>query len=211
MVVGVNQCSGGDWDGENHPNAEGDQTECAHEHGKTKQSQDSPPLFGDDAATCFEGVPKIEFLIDEMNHDETFARVKVRKQLLPLMQTFNNRIVEALSRTAVLLGEDSALLFKSAGELLQLASETLEDEDSETKPPLLNVNLLVSAPPALRRRALRQWISEARGDARRLEMVHLLAVEALLEDGRGGRTAELPDGGKVTRKQGWLQLELEND
>jgi tRNA(Ile)-lysidine synthase len=154
---------------------------------------------------------KIEFLVDEMNHDENFARVKVRKQLLPLMQTFNNRIVEALSRTAVLLGEDSALLFKSAGELLQLASETLEDEDSETNPPLLNVNLLVSAPPALRRRALRQWISEARGDTRRLEMVHLLAVEALLDDGRGGRTAELPDGGKVTRKQGWLQLELEND
>ncbi|HEX7773649.1 MAG TPA: tRNA lysidine(34) synthetase TilS, partial [Pyrinomonadaceae bacterium] len=42
---------------------------------------------------------KIEFLSDEMNDDLTFARVKVRKQLLPLMQSFNNRIVEAISRT----------------------------------------------------------------------------------------------------------------
>src|SRR6266496_13207 len=144
---------------------------------------------------------KTEFLIDEMNHDERFTRVKVRKQLLPLMQSFNNRIVDALSRTATLLREDSVFLFSSASELLRLASEELTTEKGETKPPLLNVSLLAGAPPALRRRALRQWISEARGDARRLEMVHLLAVEALLEGASGGRTAELPNGGKVRRKR----------
>src|SRR4030095_2098947 len=33
---------------------------------------------------------KAEYLTDEMNDDETFARVKVRKQLLPLMQSFNS-------------------------------------------------------------------------------------------------------------------------
>jgi tRNA(Ile)-lysidine synthase len=154
---------------------------------------------------------KREFLVDEMNSDDRFARVKVRKQLLPLMQSFNNRIVDALSRTATLLREDSAVLFSSASELLRLASENLASEKSETKPPALNVSLLVSAPPALRRRALRQWISEARGDTRRLEMVHLLAVEALLEGGRGGRIAELPNGGKVRRRQGWLELDVEND
>jgi len=154
---------------------------------------------------------KREFLVDEMNSDDRFARVKVRKQLLPLMQSFNNRIVDALSRTATLLREDSAVLFSSASDLLRLASENLAPEKSETKPPALNVSLLVSAPPALRRRALRQWISEARGDTRRLEMVHLLAVEALLKGGRGGRIAELPNGGKVRRRQGWLELDVEND
>jgi tRNA(Ile)-lysidine synthase len=153
---------------------------------------------------------KREFLVDEMNSDDRFARVKVRKQLLPLMQSFNNRIVDALSRTATLLREDSAVLFSSASELLRLASENLA-EKGETKPPSLNVSLLASAPSALRRRALRQWISEARGGTRRLEMVHLLAVEALLEEGRGGRTAELPNGGKVRRRKGWLELDVEND
>jgi len=66
---------------------------------------------------------KREFLVDEMNSDDRFARVKVRKQLLPLMQSFNNRIVDALSRTATLLREDSAVLFSSASDLLRLASE----------------------------------------------------------------------------------------
>jgi hypothetical protein len=45
-----------------------------------------------------------------MNDDLSFARVKVRKQLLPLMQSFNNRIVEAISRTATQLREDGAYL-----------------------------------------------------------------------------------------------------
>ena len=38
-------------------------------------------------------VRRIKFLSDEMNDDLSFARVKVRKQLLPMMQSFNNRIV----------------------------------------------------------------------------------------------------------------------
>jgi tRNA(Ile)-lysidine synthase len=43
---------------------------------------------------------QIDFRLDEMNEDEGFSRVRVRKQLLPLMKSFNNRVVEALSRTA---------------------------------------------------------------------------------------------------------------
>src|SRR6185369_8943266 len=49
---------------------------------------------------------KTEFLSDEMNDDTAFARVRVRKHLLPLMQSFNNKVVEALSRTAAQLRED---------------------------------------------------------------------------------------------------------
>jgi tRNA(Ile)-lysidine synthase len=146
-----------------------------------------------------------------MNHDEKFARVKVRKQLLPLMQSFNNKIVEALSRTATLLREDGAVLLNDADELLRRAIEAAETMVAETKTPSVNVSILASAPPALRRRALRKWISEARGNANRLEMVHLLAVEKLLEGTAGGRTVELPRGGRIRRKRGLLEIEVEND
>src|SRR5687767_1279523 len=47
---------------------------------------------------------------DEMNFDGKFLRVRVRRQLLPLMETYNSRVVEALSRTALLLREDAAAL-----------------------------------------------------------------------------------------------------
>ena len=153
---------------------------------------------------------KIQFLSDEMNDDLSFARVQVRKQLLPLMQSFNNRIVEAISRTATQLREDSAVLGSNSDALLQRAAVSNE-ESVETKVPALDVKVLAEAPPALRRRALRQWLSTARGSTRRLEMVHLLAVEKLLDGNAGGRVAELPGGGRVKRRQNRLEFESEND
>ena len=153
---------------------------------------------------------RTEFLRDEMNEDLNFARVKVRKQLVPLMQSFNQRVVEALSRTAAQLREDGAVLFNDSDALLRRAAVSNEGE-TETELPALNVRVLATAPPALRRRALKQWLSEARGSARRLEMVHLLAVERLLEGNAGGRVVEIPGGGRVRRQRGRLELELEND
>lgn len=151
---------------------------------------------------------KTEFISDEMNDDHTFARVRVRKQLLPLMQSFNNRVVEALSRTATQLREDGAVLFNNSGALLRTA--VVSTQQNETATPALDVKILAGAPPALRRRALREWLSEARGSARRLEMVHLLAVEQLLEGNTGGRVVELPGGGKVRRRRNRLEFEFEN-
>ncbi|HEV7683622.1 MAG TPA: tRNA lysidine(34) synthetase TilS [Pyrinomonadaceae bacterium] len=147
---------------------------------------------------------QIEFRVDEMNDDEAFSRVRIRKQLLPLMKSFNNRVVEAISRTASLLNEDAAALAEEADRLLQLAQ--VPQKNSETTTPSLSVSVLLQKPPAVRRRALREWILRGRGNLKRLEMVHLVAVEKLLTGERGGRIAELPDGMKVTRKQGVLQL-----
>ncbi|HEX8139895.1 MAG TPA: tRNA lysidine(34) synthetase TilS [Pyrinomonadaceae bacterium] len=140
-----------------------------------------------------------EWRVDAMNTDERFARVRVRQSLLPLMQTFNGRVVEALARTAELLREDSAALEAAATELLSEAS--LDDRQAVSP---LRIDVLKGAPPALSRRALRQWIGRGRGDLRRLEMTHLLAVEALLEGERGGRVAVLPGGSRVRRKLGRL-------
>ncbi len=147
---------------------------------------------------------EVEFRSDSMNEDEAFSRVRVRKQLLPLMQSFNNRIVETLSRTANLLNEDASALSNQANQLIETAAAN--SNKSETGSPSLDVKVLANAAPAVRRRAVREWILRARGNLRRLEMVHLLGVEKLLEGERGGRVAELPGGMTVTRKQGRLEL-----
>lgn len=153
---------------------------------------------------------KTDFLQDEMNEDQKFARVKVRQQLLPLMQSFNNRIVEALSRTATQLREDAAVLLNDSDALLRKAA-VLDHVEDETETPALDVKVLAGAPAALRRRALRQWISTGRGNTRRLEMVHLLAVEKLLEGTAGGRVVELPGGSRVRRKKNRLEFEPESN
>ncbi len=156
-------------------------------------------------------VRKTDFVTDEMNNDLGLARVRVRHQLLPLMQSFNNRIVEAISRTATQLREDRAVLADNSNTLLRQASIAGKNRPDETKPPFLDVKVLANEPPALRRRVLRQWIAGARGSTRRLEMVHLLAVEKLLEGTAGGRTVELPGGGRVRRIRNRLEFGTEND
>jgi tRNA(Ile)-lysidine synthase len=151
---------------------------------------------------------RVRFRVDEMNADEKFSRVRVRKQLLPLMQSFNGRIVEALARTADLLRADAGVLNQQAAELLVLAADQVGSEKTETEPPLLSVDVLTRAPVAIRRRALRKWIGQARGDLRRFELIHILGIEQLLAGSRGGRIAELPGGATVRRKRGWLELHL---
>jgi len=148
---------------------------------------------------------QIDFRVDPMNDDETFSRVRIRKQLLPLMKSFNNRVVETLARTATLLNEDALALSAEARRLLELAVADLE-KNSETSLPRLSVNVLLQSPAAVRRRALREWILQSRGDLKRVEMVHLIAVEKLLKGERGGRVAELPGGIEVTRRRGMLEL-----
>jgi tRNA(Ile)-lysidine synthase len=157
---------------------------------------------------------QIEFRVDEMNEDERFARVRVRRELLPLLQSFNPRVVESLARTAELLREDGAVLNAAAEELLKAASvevnasaKVYEEHESASVLPALSVDILERAPAAVRRRALRLWLMRGRGDLRRLELVHLLGVEKLLEGERGGRVAELPGGCFVERRRGRLRFQ----
>jgi tRNA(Ile)-lysidine synthase len=152
---------------------------------------------------------RVRFRVDEMNADERFSRVRVRKQLLPLMQSFNGRIVEALARTAELLRADAGVLNQQAEELLLAASDT-SGEKAETVVPLLCVDVLACAPVATRRRALRKWIGQGPAGLRRFELVHIVGIEKLLAGTRGGRIAELPGGATVRRKRGWLELVFKN-
>jgi tRNA(Ile)-lysidine synthase len=152
----------------------------------------------------------VAFSVDAMNEDESFARVRVRKQLLPLMRTFNGRAVEALARTSELLRADAEALHAAAQELLEAASDEAASGDENISGNIsLRVNVLASANTSVRRRALRLWLARARGDLRRLELAHLAAVEKLVFGERGGRIAELPGAGYVLRKRDRLFFHAE--
>jgi len=158
--------------------------------------------------------------VDEMNEDERFSRVRVRRQLLPLLETFNPRVAETLARTAGLLRADAEALEAQAAKLLakacRLSKEVTQAADEEGGAALpdenaairqtsaLSVEVLHGAEVAIRRRALRQWLAAGRGNLRRVEFVHVVAVEKLLTEGRGGRVVQLPGGSMVERRRGWL-------
>jgi len=142
----------------------------------------------------------IDYRSDEMNLDESFARVRVRKQLLPLMESFNPRFIQGLARSAEILREDNAALDAAAARLLELAQQSGEKRLRSS----LRIDLLRVSPVALRRRALRLWLAQHRGDLSRIEHVHIAALENLLISTKSGRVIELPGGSTASRKDGML-------
>ena len=142
----------------------------------------------------------IEFRMDEMNNDEAFTRVRVRQQVVPLLKSFNPKFVAGIARTAELLRDDAAALDSAAMKLI----ESSRDRPLDGQNSSLRADVLETAEPALRRRALRRWIALHRGDLRRLELIHIAAIEKLIFNRKSGRIVELPGGARVLRKGGRL-------
>ena len=143
----------------------------------------------------------IEFHDDEMNADPAFTRVRVRNEVLPLLEQFNPKFVETVVRSAEILRADNHALDSAAQRLVELAAR-----EQEGKSGSLRTDVLRIAPTALRRRALRLWLEQHRGDLRRIEHAHLVGIEKLLLSTRSGRVTELPGGAVVVRQNGMLHF-----
>jgi tRNA(Ile)-lysidine synthase len=140
---------------------------------------------------------RIKFRVDEMNEDERFARVKVRKQLLPNLKEFNPKIVETLCQTAATLRADAEMLSVAA----KGRYEELRNADGT-----LSQKALLEVPEILRSRLVRQWLSEAFPGLRQIGSTHIRAVESLALSPKSGRQAELPGGISVLKKGGKLLI-----
>lgn len=135
---------------------------------------------------------------DPHNHDPAYTRVRVRERVLPVLEgELGPGIAETLARTAEQLREDTQVLDELARSLLQDAVE----EGG------LSVQVLASAPPALRHRALHRAALGAGAPASELTRGHVLEVDRLLVDWRGQRWVDLPGHLRALRREGVLRLE----
>ena len=140
----------------------------------------------------------IEYWNDPHNEDERFTRVKIRKQILPLMESqLGPGIKEALARSARIFREDSDAL------------DTLTEEIFATiaDPGSIEVELLERLPVALRKRVIRRAL--ARLGATRISAEHLDWVEALIGQWHGQGAVALPAGVTARRESGRLALSRE--
>jgi tRNA(Ile)-lysidine synthase len=135
---------------------------------------------------------------DPWNADPAYTRVRLRTEVLPLLEeVLGGGVAPALARTAELLREDlDALDGLAAGELARLAAEA-GDGGLPARP-------LAALPAALRRRVLRGWLRAA--GVPDLQAVHLRAVETLVTGWRGQDRVDLPGGSGVRRASGTLVL-----
>nr|WP_205266894.1 tRNA lysidine(34) synthetase TilS [Mycolicibacterium sphagni] len=109
---------------------------------------------------------------DPHNHDARFTRVRLRTEVLPLLEdVLGGGVAEALARTAAALREDT--------DALDSLAEDAIDDDDET----VAVAALTALPTAVRRRVIRLWL--LRGGAANLTDKQIRGVDALVTAWRG--------------------------
>lgn len=136
---------------------------------------------------------------DPHNSDPRFTRVRLRDEVLPLLEdVLGGGVAAALARTATALQED--------GDALDALAETVDVEDQP------QVTVFSGLPTAVRRRALRRWL--LRCGAHRLTDEQLRAVDALVTDWRGQGGVAVGGAGPrerlfAERRDGRLRLRIE--
>ena len=135
---------------------------------------------------------------DPQNADPTFTRVRVRSEVLPVLEAaLGPGVAAALARTANLARDDADALDRwAAGSYAEMA-----DVDGS-----LDVAALALLPPAVRRRVLRTATLRAGVTAGSLAAVHLQAIEALVTDWHGQGPVSLPGGQSASRRYGKLYV-----
>lgn len=131
----------------------------------------------------------IRYRQDEMNDDRRFTRVRVRKELIPMLGEFNPKIVETLARTAGLLAE-------TASRVTQNTQNNGQDE--------IPVKDLKSLPQSELNSLVREWLRRQRGDLRGVGFRHIEAIGRLVHSQKSGRTVEIPRSGRVVKAAGRL-------
>jgi tRNA(Ile)-lysidine synthase len=155
---------------------------------------------------------------DPANADAAYTRVRVRRTVLPLLETeLGPGVAAALARTAEQAAIDADALDALAETLWERTVGAPYDEPiSESSPRglvprpgssvVLRVDVLVDAPAALRRRVLRKAAVLAGCPGGDLFAVHVAAVDALLVNWHGQRAVDLPGRVTATRRGDALRL-----
>ncbi|TCC41112.1 tRNA lysidine(34) synthetase TilS [Kribbella speibonae] len=138
---------------------------------------------------------------DPHNDDPQYTRVRVRHEVLPVLEeALGPGVVEALARTAGLLRADADALDQLAADV---AETTLSRAEGQVRS---DIGVLEEQPAAIRTRVLRQAALEAGCRATDLTAGHVASVDALVTDWRGQRWIDLPQGIRAIRQGGFIIL-----
>ncbi|MFC4124319.1 tRNA lysidine(34) synthetase TilS [Nocardia rhizosphaerae] len=177
---------------------------------------------------------------DPHNVDPAYTRVRLRTEVLPLLEdVLGGGVAKALARTAEQLRDDGAVLDRLTADLLRAATLPQSDAGPAPEPgratgdaelpvgpragqptegdggrhnsdrPALSIEILATADPALRRRAIRAWLT-AQGVGRLLN-AHLQAIDELVSEWRGRGGVAVAGGSRdhrlvVAREHGTLTV-----
>lgn len=139
----------------------------------------------------------IDFWSDPHNDDPRFTRVRVRRQVLPMLEDeLGPGVARSLARTADQLRADTTYLDATADDALETVRA----------PGGLAVAATAGLPEAIRRRVLRLAALEAGSPSGELFAEHVIGIDRLLTDWRGQKGVDLPGHLRAVRDGATLRF-----
>ncbi len=143
---------------------------------------------------------RIAWREDSSNADRSFARNRIRHELLPwLEQHWNPQLPKVLAHMAALAHDEETYW---DAEIRALSERMVRVDESRV---VLNTRELATLPRALLRRVLRNAVRLAKGDTRSVDFGHVEALLDLVSQREGRGAARLP-GLEAIRSFHWLCL-----
>ena len=137
----------------------------------------------------------IEYWSDPHNQEMSFARVRVRNEILPMMEKeIGPGISKALARTSRILREDADALDLIAGDLFASLAD----------PTQIPIELIAEVPSAVRKRVIKRAIEAMGAPTPTAEQI--LEVDALVAAWKGQGPVALAGGITARRDSGRLTL-----
>ena len=145
------------------------------------------------------GLPHVE---DSSNANERFARNRVRRQLLPVLEDMQPQFVSHVGKTARMLAQDEEYLTQQA----QRALGQVEEIDSGLR---VCADSIAGEPDPLSVRMVRLLLDRLNGDGGKCTAQHLLDVVSLCRSNDPSGRISLPGGRLARRVYDRLELVIE--
>jgi len=145
----------------------------------------------------------LEPRLDHSNKESVYTRNKIRNLILPQIEKeINPGVKDVIYRMAGNIREEEEFLQRFSDASFQ---DSIIKRDQ--KSIVLSLSKVQSEECPIRRRIIKNAVSELQGDVTDLYSVHYQAVEGLIISGETGKTIQLKDGNRVRTSYDYLIFE----
>ena len=138
----------------------------------------------------------ISFRNDLSNYETKYLRNKVRKKLIPCLETYNPAIKKNLNDMSQILVDDNLMLSEITREILK---KNFHSDENEEKYIVWDVEKFLNYPVALQRRLIRESFFRISGERQGIAALHVEQVLNLFNLPRTGKIINLPKNITVER------------
>jgi tRNA(Ile)-lysidine synthase len=136
----------------------------------------------------------MSFILDSSNLEKKYLRNKIRLDLIPLLLTYQPRLIEHLGEFASLCREKNRSIEEEARNCLKKATLHVSQDAMD-----LSIGVLKNLPMSTRFDVIREAIKQIRGTLRRINGEHVKAVNDLINNPKPQVRTNLPEKVVVTK------------